>query len=56
MAKKRVGRPELEANQRRSAVFRFVTTQEEGARIRAKAKNLRMTLSEYLRSVTIPRE
>jgi hypothetical protein len=52
---KRVGRPEIPASDRRSVAFRFVATKEEAARIRAKAKAMGFTLSEYLRQVAIPR-
>jgi hypothetical protein len=36
--------------------FRFVATKEEAARIRAKAKAMGLSLSEYLRKAAIPRE
>jgi hypothetical protein len=52
---KRMGRPEVAASLKRIAVFRFVTTKAEAAKIRAKAKELGQTLSEYLRSVAIPK-
>jgi hypothetical protein len=52
---KRVGRPELAANLKRTAVFRFVTTKAEATKIRAKAKELGQTLSDYLRSTAIPK-
>jgi len=54
--RKRVGRPEIALSQRREAIFRFVSTKAEAAKIRAKAKSLNLTISEYLRSVAIPKE
>jgi len=51
--KKRAGRPELKASERRGETFRFMTTTEESAKIRAKAKAARLTLSEYLRLVAL---
>jgi hypothetical protein len=54
--KKRSGRPEIPASQRRKMAFRFVATKEEAARIRAKAKAMGLNLSEYLRKASIPRE
>ena len=54
--KKRVGRPELKASEKHTETFRFVTTKEESAKIRAEAKRLRLNVSEYLRSVAIPKE
>lgn len=53
--KKRVGRPEVKASERRGETFRFVTTKEESAKIRGEAKRLHLTVSEYLRGVAIPR-
>jgi hypothetical protein len=53
---RRAGRPELAASQRRDVIVRFVVTKAEASRIRAKAKANSQTLSEYLRSVAIPRE
>jgi hypothetical protein len=51
---KRTGRPEIPASKRRNVAFRFVVTKEDAARIRAKAKEMGLTLSEYLRKVAIP--
>jgi hypothetical protein len=48
-------RPAVAANLKRTAVFRFVTTKAEAAKIRSKAKEQGLTLSEYLRQVAIPR-
>jgi hypothetical protein len=36
--------------------FRFVVTKAEAGRIRAKAKAMGISLSEYLRQAAIPRE
>lgn len=52
---KRAGRPGIAASQRREVIFRFVVTKAEAAKLRAKAKALGLTISEYLRSVAIPR-
>lgn len=55
MVGKRVGRPELKASERRGETFRFMATKEESIKIRSKAKALGLTLSEYLRRVSIPK-
>jgi hypothetical protein len=55
MAKKRVGRPPVEGP-KRDRILRFVVTTDEGRKIRAKAKSLGLSLSDYLRSVAIPRD
>jgi hypothetical protein len=52
---KRVGRPEIAPSQRREIIFRFVATKIEAAKIRSSAKALGLTLSDYLRSVAIPK-
>jgi hypothetical protein len=52
---KRAGRPEIAPSQRREVIFRFVVTKAEAAKIRAQAKSLSQTISEYLRSVAIPK-
>jgi hypothetical protein len=52
---KRAGRPEVPASQKRQEIIRFVVTKAEAARIRAKAKEQGLSLSEYLRQVAIPR-
>ena len=54
--RKRAGRPEVPESQKRGRIFRFVATKAEAAKIRAKAKALGLTLSEYLRSVAVPKE
>lgn len=53
---KRVGRPTVVAGQKREVIFRFVVTRAEERRVRAKAKELGLTISEYLRRVAIPKE
>ncbi len=53
---KPVGRPEKEPSQRREVIFRFVVTKAEERRLRAKAKAAGLSISEYLRSVAIPKE
>jgi hypothetical protein len=53
---KRAGRPEIAPSQRREIIFRFVATKAEAGKIRAAAKVAGLTLSEYLRSVAIPKE
>lgn len=52
----RVGRPEIPASKKRNMAFRFVATKEEAARLRRKAKEMGLSISEYLRSVAIPKE
>ena len=52
---KRAGRPEVPASQRREEILRFVVTKAEAAKIRSKAKEQGLTLSEYLRQVAIPK-
>lgn len=53
---KKAGRPAVAASQRREVIFRFVVTKAEAATLRSKAKASGMTISEYLRSVAIPKE
>jgi hypothetical protein len=53
---RKAGRPKVKASEKHSETFRFMTTKEESATIRAKAKVLGLTISEYLRSVAIPKE
>jgi hypothetical protein len=53
---KRAGRPTVVKGQKRDEIFRFVTTKAEAAKIRGKAKELGLTLSDYLRNVAIPKE
>ncbi len=53
--RRKAGRPEIAASERREIIFRFVTTKEEAAKIRAAAKARRVTLSEYLRNAAIPK-
>jgi len=52
---KRAGRPQMPESQQRTTICRFVVTKAEAAKIRAKAKALGLTLSEYLRQVAIPK-
>jgi hypothetical protein len=54
--KKRAGRPPVKASEKRGETFRFMTTKEESAKIRAKAKEAGLTISEYLRDAAIPKE
>jgi hypothetical protein len=51
--KKRVGRPQLRASEKRGETFRFMVTREESAKVRDKAKAAGLTLSEYLRRVAL---
>jgi hypothetical protein len=51
-----MGRPQVTASLKRTAIFRFVATKAEAAKIRGRARELGLTLSEYLRSVAIPKE
>lgn len=44
------------ASERRERILRFVCTEAEEKKIRRRAKAAGMTLSDYLRSVAIPRE
>jgi hypothetical protein len=53
---KRAGRPEIAPSRRREVIFRFVATKAEAAKIRGAAKAATLTISEYLRSVAIPKE
>jgi Mobilization protein NikA len=52
---KRTGRPELPVSQQRRFIFRFLVTKSEALRIRDQARSLGLTISEYLRSVAIPK-
>jgi hypothetical protein len=53
---KRAGRPEIAKSQRREVIFRFVVTKVEAVRLRKLAKAAGLTISEYLRSVALPKE
>jgi hypothetical protein len=53
--RKRPGRPEIAPSDRREVIFRFVVTKAEAAKIRKEAKASGSTISEYLRSVAIPK-
>jgi len=54
--KRTAGRPAKAASEKRNVIFRFVVTAAEEKRLRAKAKELGLSISEYLRSVAIPKE
>lgn len=43
----------MKASEKRGETFRFMTTKEESAKIRANAKTAGMTVSEYLRRVAL---
>jgi hypothetical protein len=53
---KRIGRPKISPSQRRGKIFRFMVTKAEALKVRETAKARGLTISEYLRSVAIPRE
>ena len=53
---KRAGRPSIAPSQRREVIFRFVVTKAEAGRLRKKAKAAGFTISDYLRSVALPKE
>jgi hypothetical protein len=53
---KKVGRPAVAASQRREVIVRFVVTKAEAGKIRGQAKASGLTISEYLRSVAIPKQ
>jgi hypothetical protein len=53
---KRAGRPAKAASEKREVIFRFVVTKAEEKKLRAKAKASGLSISEYLRSVAIPKE
>ena len=50
------GRPEIAPSRRREYILRFVVTRAEAMKIRAKARALGQTISEYLRGVAIPKD
>jgi hypothetical protein len=52
---KRAGRPEIAPGKRRNVIFRFVVTKAEATRLRNKATESGLTISEYLRNVAIPK-
>jgi hypothetical protein len=51
---RQVGRPKVQASEKRSTIIRFVVTKAEAQQIRHKAKRRGLTISEYLRSMAIP--
>jgi len=53
MSKRAAGRPEVPASQRRELILRFGVTRTESHTIRTKAKELRLSLSEYLRQAAL---
>lgn len=53
---KRAGRPPVDPKKVRTEIFRFVTTKAEAGRLRNRAEKLGLSISEYLRSVAIPKE
>jgi hypothetical protein len=53
MSKPAAGRHEVPASQRRELILRFVVTSTEFHTIRTKAKELRLSLSEYLRQAVL---
>jgi hypothetical protein len=42
-------------SEKRNVIFRFVVTKAEEKQLRAKVKELGLSISEYLRSVAIPK-
>jgi len=54
--KRRAGRPEISASRKRGQILRFVVTKEEESKIREAAARRGMTVSEYLRQVSIPKD
>ena len=52
----RTGRPKLAPSERRNVVLQLVVTKAEAVRIRMKSKLLGLSISDYLRSVAIPKE
>jgi hypothetical protein len=53
--RKQAGRPMIAPSMKRGVILRFVVTKAEAGKIRSKAKVLGLTISEYLRSVAVPR-
>jgi hypothetical protein len=52
--RRKAGRPKIAASERRAIVARFLVTKEEMDLIRDAARARRLTVSEYLRAVSIP--
>jgi hypothetical protein len=46
----------MSAGRRRQQILRFVVTKEEAKKIREAAEKRGMTVSEYLRQVSIPKD
>lgn len=53
MYMRKMGRPKVKASEKRGETFRFMTTKEESAQIRANAKAAGLTISDYLRRVAL---
>jgi hypothetical protein len=53
--RKKAGRPKVVGLEKRNVMVRFMATKAEMEKIRAAAKTQHLTLSEYLRAVSIPR-
>jgi hypothetical protein len=52
--RRKAGRPKVAGLEKRNVMVRFMATKAEMGKIRAAAKARNLTLSEYLRSVSIP--
>ena len=52
---RKVGRPKVKASEKPGETFRIMVTKEESAKIRNLARAAGLTISEYLRSVAIPK-
>jgi hypothetical protein len=52
--RRKPGRPKVAGLEKRQIMVRFMATKGEMGKIRATAKARHLTLSEYLRSVSIP--
>ena len=52
--RRKAGRPKVAGLEKRNVMVRFMATKAEMAKIRAIAKARHLTLSEYLRNVSIP--
>lgn len=53
--RRKAGRPKVVGLEKREVMVRFMATKAEMEKIRTAAKAQRLTLSEYLRAVSIPR-
>lgn len=52
--RRKAGRPKVLGLERREIMVRFLATKAEMQKIRAAAKEQKLTLSDYLRRVSIP--